>query len=36
MLDLYKPYIIDNNGTFDETIEQIDDILVRRFDILRK
>jgi len=36
MLNLYKPYIVDNNGTMEDTLEQIDDILVRKLDILRK
>ena len=33
MLDIYKPYIIDNNGTYEETLEQLDDILVRKLEI---
>lgn len=36
MFDLYKPYVIDNNGTFDETLEQLDDIMIRKLDILKK
>lgn len=36
MIDIYHPYIIDNNGTYEETVEQIDDILVRKLEILRK
>lgn len=36
MLNIYKPYIIDNNGTMEDTLEQIDDILVKKLNILRK
>lgn len=36
MLSYYKPFIIDNNGTYEETVEQIDDILVRKLEILHK
>lgn len=36
MKDIYKPYIIDNNGTMNDTIEQLNDILVRKLEIPRK
>lgn len=36
MIDLYKPLIINNNGSIEETLEQIDDIMVRKLGILPK
>ena len=36
ILDIYKPYIVDNNGTYEESLEQLDDILVRKLEIPRK
>lgn len=36
MLSLYNPYIINNNGTIEETMEQIDAIMVRKLGILPK
>lgn len=36
LIDLYKPYIIDNNGSIDDTMEQIDDIMVRKLGISPK
>lgn len=36
MITLYKPFIIDNNGNMKETMEQIDNIMVRKLGILPK
>ncbi len=36
MIALYRPYIIDNNGSLEETMEQIDDIMVHKLGILPK
>lgn len=36
MINLYKPYTVDNNGSIEETMEQIDDIFVRKLGIERK
>lgn len=36
MITTYKPFIIDNNGSIEETMEQIDDIMVRKLGILPK
>lgn len=36
MIALYKPIIINNNGSIEETMEQIDDIMVRKLGILPK
>lgn len=32
-LDIHKPVIIDNNGTYEETTEQIDDVFTRKLKI---
>lgn len=36
MLDIYKPYIINNNGSKKETEEQLQDIFVRKLEIMPK
>ncbi len=36
MIETYKPLIINNNGTIEETMEQVDDIMVRKLGILPK
>ncbi len=36
MIATYKPIIVDNNGTLEETMEQIDDIMIRKLEILPK
>lgn len=36
LIDLYKPYVIDNNGTIEETMEQIDDVFVHKLGIKKK
>lgn len=36
MKDIYRPYIIDNNGTMNNTIEQLNDILVHKLKIPHK
>lgn len=33
MLTLHKPFIIDNNGSIEETMDQLDDILVRKLGV---
>lgn len=35
-LDFYKPFIIDNNGTMEETEEQLEDIFVHKLEISKK
>ncbi len=36
MLNTYKPYIIDNNGTVEETMKQLDELFVNKLEIVRK
>ncbi len=36
LIDIYKPYIIDNNGTIDDTKEQIDDLMEKKLIKKRK
>lgn len=36
MIALYKPIIVENNGSMEETMEQIDDIMVRKLGIFPK
>ncbi len=36
MLRTYKPFRIDNNGSVEETMEQIEDIMVRKLNIMPK
>lgn len=36
LIDYYKPYIIRNDGKLSETLEQIDDLMVRKLGILPK
>ena len=36
MVDYYHPCIIDNNGTIENTEEQLEDILVRKLEISKK
>ncbi len=36
MIALYKPIIVENNGSMDETMEQIGDIMIRKLGIFPK
>lgn len=36
MIATYKPWTIDNNGTIEETMKQIEDIMIRKLGILPK
>lgn len=35
-IEFYKPYIIDNNGSIEETLEQLENIMVRKLNISPK
>lgn len=36
MITIYKPFIIENNGTIEQTMEQVEDIMVHKLGILPK
>ena len=36
LVDFYKPYIVDNNGSVENSMEQIEDILIHKLKIEKK